>query len=196
MRCPAHVQTSESRAGDLRKVLDPSVLDRVDDIFRQDARDPDGVHAGHVVGQPLPLGDPARLGIRERDDAVEHLRGAILDGVAVAREAQELLAIGAAGGLEALGTRSAIYNHGAGRSTTWGVGAYGAQLDDRTNHAGAQVTRLHRPAVPGHFFRRGKGMTTAGGLSAIDGGWSGVERGAGQRRWRDGRLGGRVGFDF
>ena len=46
--------------------------------------------------QPLPLGDPTPLRVRQRDHAFKHLGSAFADGVRVVDQIEEIFAVGAA----------------------------------------------------------------------------------------------------
>lgn len=84
------------------------VLDHGAHLVRQLARHLGRVHAGQVVVEALPLGDPGLARVGEGDDALEDLGRAGLDLVLGAGEVEELLAVGAAMVAEALG-RCLVY---------------------------------------------------------------------------------------
>lgn len=91
------------RAAITRDVVYPILLlDRGAHVVRQLARDLDGVDALDVAIEALPLGHPRLARAAERDQALEHLRGAAVDLVRRSGEVQELLTVGAALVTEAL----------------------------------------------------------------------------------------------
>ena len=65
-------------------------------LVGQLARHLDGIDALDVIVQALPLGDPGLGGVGERDKALVDLAGAVVDGVRVAFQVEELFAVGAA----------------------------------------------------------------------------------------------------
>ena len=144
------------------------VLKDLPDLVGELAGDLDGVQAGNVAVEALPLGDPAVVGVREGDDALEDLRRAGLDLVLRVREVEEVVAVGAPFRSEALfrGLKSPFVST---RASTWGLRdcekgggeagwrwegmggegtkgrgrrTYAVGLDDGADHAGAEVALL------------------------------------------------------
>lgn len=62
----------------------------------------DGIHARHIAIQALPPRDPALRRVRQRDEALVHLRRTFLDRVRGVGQAEEVFAVGAAFFEEAL----------------------------------------------------------------------------------------------
>lgn len=99
-----------------RDILYPILLlESGPDLVRQLPGHLDGVHAGRIPVQALPLCDPRLVGVGERDDALEDLRRAALDLVLRAGEPKELFAVGAALVAEALLPTHVSYGWGSGR---------------------------------------------------------------------------------
>lgn len=78
------------------------LLQRRPYLVRELPGDLDGVDAGPVLIQALPLGDPTLARIGKRDEALEDLRCAALDELVVVLEVEEVVAVRAAFRLEAL----------------------------------------------------------------------------------------------
>jgi len=66
------------------------------------AHDLDGIHARHIAIQALPPRDPALRRVRQRDEALVHLRRAFLDRVRGVGQPEEVFAVRAAFFEEAL----------------------------------------------------------------------------------------------
>jgi hypothetical protein len=87
----------QERGNNSRNVSNPMFfLQRRPDLVRQLARDLDGVDAGAVLVQALPLRNPAPARVRERDEALEDLGRAALDSFGVVLEVEEVFAVRAA----------------------------------------------------------------------------------------------------
>jgi hypothetical protein len=100
-------------------VVDARVLYRDQDVLGQDALDLCRVHAGDVALEALVPCDPAAVRVGDADEALENLRGAVVDLLGIAGELQDVFAVGAALGGELL-----------------------LCADDGADHAGAHVALL------------------------------------------------------
>jgi hypothetical protein len=87
----------------------------------------DGIDTSNVAVQTLPSGNPTSSRIGQSDKTLKDLTGALLDGVVVASQLEELFAVGASLTTEA---------------GTW--------QDDAADHAGAQRAVLTRRHKAGH----------------------------------------------
>ena len=92
-----------------------------------DSSDLNSVDTRNIALQTLPSGDPASGGVGESDKSLVDLAGALLDGVFVAGQFEELVAVWAALATE-----------------------LGRGHDDAADHAGAQLAVLGRRDVAGH----------------------------------------------
>ena len=79
------------------------VLHHIHNLIRQNARHLRRIRARHIAVEALPLGDPGARGLGQGDHAFVDLGCAFADGFAVATEAEEVVAVRAAGLDEVLG---------------------------------------------------------------------------------------------
>lgn len=145
-----HQQSPRGKAKNSRDIVYAVlILDNLPDLVGQLAGHLDGVQAGHVAVEALPLCDPAAVGVRQGDDALEDLGRAGLDLVLGAGEVEEVVAVGAPFVAEALRSLALVARGGMGcldGEERWdgrrGGEEYAGGLDDGADHAGAEVALL------------------------------------------------------
>jgi hypothetical protein len=83
-------------------VVDTRVLHRDQNILGQDTLNLCRVHAGNVALEALIPCDPAAVRVGDANEALENLRGAVVDLLGIAGELEDVFAVGAALGGELL----------------------------------------------------------------------------------------------
>lgn len=137
----------------VRDILNPRILQICNDIVRQlntyklrpislegiahRSRHFDSICPRNVSLQPLPARNPARRRIAQGNQALEDLRGAFLDGVVVAAEAENVIAVWAAFAHEFLAIRKNVIS-GSGR----GLRRVGRTLCSWTREQTMQARRV------------------------------------------------------
>jgi len=101
-----------------RHILDPIIFQYLQHLIRQRPHDLDRIYPRRVAGQTLPLGDPGRLWVSDRDQGVEDGGGALGDGVGAVLQLEDRFAVRTPAAVEVV------------------VGP-----NDGANHAGAHVAR-------------------------------------------------------